>query len=290
MKKTITLFQTFLILLVLVYSCVKKEDDKTKSIQTDTTKTSAVKIDTITSMDDLWNLDSAVYRAPDGECFWFYSFKEPENTSDDNNYGMNLMKMTETNKPCDGETFDGKDRKYSKIRLENAEQEEFDNLKQFRETLPDDDVIGSKTHKPPIQTGENSKRVIEEKRNVFIKQAWFYTYSRQSDEDYHVIVGDSPDKTKAHFFNIEISGLPPKSSSSYKKLKEARDYFQSFFNLKTCKSGYIPFPKKPIEVEFAGTIFFDKLHYSNHGDIGHGYAKGDSYWEIHPVSYIKFKK
>src|SRR5207247_11361870 len=52
-------------------------------------------------------------------------------------------------------------------------------------------------------------RIAEEKRNVTVN-AWLYWVSRQSDDDYHLILGDTSElSSKTVFMNAEISGLPP---------------------------------------------------------------------------------
>ena len=139
--------------------------------------------------------------------------------------------------PCDGESFDGTDRKASKIKPSTAAVEDFENLSDFIDTLASDDDMGV-NHTPAIGTGATSTRVTEEKRNVHIASAWLYTFSREGDEDFHVIIGTTNDKETATFFNAEISGLPGNSASAFAALNEARTTFKDFFGLTQCSSGY----------------------------------------------------
>jgi hypothetical protein len=67
-----------------------------------------------------------------------------------------------------------------------------------------------KSHKPPITTGADSKRVAEEDRNVRLK-VFLYAASREDDRDFHLIIGRSRRKKQPMYITVEISGLPPKS-------------------------------------------------------------------------------
>lgn len=149
-----------------------------------------------------------------------------------------------------------------------------------------------KTLVPPIDKSTTSKRVAEEKQNVHIKKAWLYTFKREGDEDYHVIIGSTANKNTATFFNIEISGLPATGTTGYTAVKSARKEFKNFFFglNSSCQSSYAPgFMNNPVEIEVTGSLFFDKLHFDGKQSIGTGIAKPKSYWEIHPVSKIAFK-
>src|SRR5947207_2323871 len=81
---------------------------------------------------------------------------------------------------------------------------------------------------PPIQTTATSNRVKEEKRNVRVK-AFIYAASRENDNDFHLIIGRSPDLTPEMYMTMELSGLPASNSASFTKLKAARDAYKAFF-------------------------------------------------------------
>jgi hypothetical protein len=243
------------------------------------------KLKIITRLDDMKDADSAIFKAPNNKCFLVVADK----TILEDEHSENLKSSVTPNKPYDSDLFDGTDRKDAKTSIANAYTLEYQNLTSFIKSLPGDDEMG-KTHVPEISTDANSKRVDEEKKNVHIKQAWIYTFARQADEDYHVIIGDSPDLNKAIFFNIEISGLPDKSNASFAKLSKVRQSFKDFFGIKdSCKKGYtLAFINSPVEIEFSGSLFFDKFHYDHKSEIGYKNLKPKSYWEIHPISKIKF--
>jgi hypothetical protein len=216
-----------------------------------------------------------------------YSFVREKSDLESEEAGV--MGTMATNSPCDGEAFDGTDRKAAKISLSTAALETYASLDALMQTLPADDVIGKR--KPKITTDAASVRVKEEKRNVYVKKAWIYTLAREGDEDFHTIIGNTPRATPAtKYFNIEISGLAASGSKSSVRLQKVRNTYKKFFGFDkaACQGGYVANFSKPVAIEFKGSLFFDQLHYEGHTTIGHGDAKPKSYWEVHPVSYIKF--
>jgi hypothetical protein len=197
-----------------------------------------------------------------------------------------MAKTANANVPCQGEKFDGADRKKAKTAIASADLQTYSTLTGLMSTFPPDETMGN--HDPAISTGSDSKRVTEEIRNVWVCKAWIYTFSRESDEDYHVIIGNTAAyNPNTKFFNIEISGLPNPANSSSTKLSAARTSFKNFFRLTDCQTGYVNFGT-PVEIEFKGSLFFDQLHWEHHQTIGHGNFTPNSYWEVHPVSYLKF--
>jgi hypothetical protein len=203
--------------------------------------------------------------------------------------GKKKSPKKKTNKPCDGEQFDGQDRKRAKLSIGSGQLETFDDLKALLAQLPTDKFMGTE-HDPPIMTDSTSVRVDEEQRNVHVKQAWIYTYTREGDEDYHVILGTDPKAKKKTFFDMEVSGLPSPGASDESDLKKARDEFTNHFGITGCISSYTEgLFAHPVEVEVTGSLFFDKLHFKEHSVIGHGIAKPKRYWEIHPATEIIFK-
>lgn len=242
------------------------------------------KIDTVTSVADIEQA-TAYFKAPNGKYYLVTSGTE-EDMEEVADSGM-ITTMNE-NPPCNSEIFDGVDRKAAKLSISTATMKQFSNLATFMQTLiPDDEVEDHGT----ISTGSSSTRISIEKRNVHIKKAWLFTFKRESDEDYHVIIGTTPDKNTAEFFNAEISGLPATSGTTKNKLSRVRDDFEAFFGIEDkCISAYRKtFMNDPIEIELKGSLFFDQLHFSHHSAVGPAAARGNSYWEIHPVTFILFK-
>ena len=109
---------------------------------------------------------------------------------------------------------------------------------------------------------------------------------KESDNDYHVIIGDNVKKTKATFFNIEISGVPKTGNAANKKaLQTIRDFFEDNF-VQLCGSKYAIFDSNPVPVSVQGSVFFDIDHKA--GVVGPIGFRPKAAWEIHAVSAIKF--
>jgi len=244
---------------------------------------------TVNRVDQMAVGTAANFRAPNGKVFKVVlRAEEPEFPAQPDNE-TNTAAHAPSNHVCDGDAFDGSDRKASKTKPSDAVVENFDDLSTFINTLKSDKDMGQ-DHQPEISTGPASIRVSEERRNVQIGRAWLYTFSRESDEDFHVIIGTTDDKETAKFFNVEISGLPASSSSAFGELNDARTTFKDFFGLTQCSGGYTAdLLDNPQEVKITGSPFFDKLHFDGHAPIGPTYARSSSYWEIHPVTKIVFK-
>ena len=207
-----------------------------------------------------------------------------ENEQGENTATGNNLTVVSPNKPCEGETFDGTDRKAAKTSIATTKIVDYNTLDELIATLPLDATMGGLN----ISTTATSKRVAQENKNVHVKTVWIYTYKRESDEDYHVIIGSSSDKTKAVFFNMEISGLPTSKGKTYAKLDTTRIAFTKHFNIVHCASDYAPEFLDPVPVEITGSLFFDMLHYTGKTKIGHDGMYPKSYWEIYPVTSIKF--
>lgn len=184
-----------------------------------------------------------------------------------------------------GDAFKGTARKAAKISIARAKIERFSDLKKLIATLPDDqDMID---HDPKIEVDKKSDRVSEEERNVRVR-AFLYAASREDDNDFHLIIGRKPGLSLL-FMTAELSGLPPKTSKAFAKLKRSRDAYKGFFKNKTPNSGY-DFYDPPIPVEIQGSLFFDMSH-ARGGHPGPRKLRKHipTIWEIHPIMDIIFE-
>jgi len=139
-----------------------------------------------------------------------------------------------------------------------------------------------------ISKGPDSGRVPQEQKFVTVT-AFLYAASRESDNDFHCIVGLDPSKP-ARFMNVEVSALPPSSSPFFAKIRAARNQFKTFFTsngdgLPT--QGYDRYDP-PISIKVTGSLFFDVDHVPP--AVGPKDMKPRSAWEIHPVSDIQFEQ
>lgn len=189
-----------------------------------------------------------------------------------------------------GDKFEGTARKAAKLSISTAKTEKFTDLKNLIKSLTPDDEM--RDHDPKIGTGATSGRVKEEQRNVRVN-AFIYAASRESDNDFHLIIGRDPNKSPEMYMTMELSGLPSKTSASFKKLNAARDSYKTFYNENL--DGNLPglkysFYDPPIAVTIEGSLFFDMSH-------AKGSAPGPkslksrmpTIWEVHPITKITFE-
>ena len=185
-----------------------------------------------------------------------------------------------------GDTFQGSSRKAAKLSLSSAKMKSFKDVAALLKTLP---AIATMTKLfPPGSDGPTSQRVSQEERNVHLR-AFLYAASRESDNDFHLIIGGSPSVSPAVYMTIEVSGLPPQNSPTFSILNGVRDAFKHFFGTRLPTATY-DFYDPPIPVELEGSLFFDVKH-----------AKGQrpgpatlrphmpTIWEIHPISKLVFE-
>ncbi len=188
--------------------------------------------------------------------------------------------------PRSPDSYAGTSRKAAKLSIAAAPLEVFSDLKSLVASLTADKTMIA--HKPPITTDATSDRVAEEQRNIRVR-AWLYAASKEADNDFHLIIGSDPQAKPITCMTMELSGLPPSRSRSYRKLKQARDAFKQFFGTQLPGMTY-DFYNPPIPVELEGSLFFDMTH-----------AKGQkpgpqslrpfipTIWEVHPITSMKFE-
>jgi hypothetical protein len=176
-------------------------------------------------------------------------------------------------------------RKIAKTSYVEGAATEYPTVWKLRESLPSEQTMKD-LHIPFGAGSQNSDRVEQEKRNVTVT-AFLYAYSRQNDNDYHLIVGDHADDPKRKFMNVEISGLPV-SGIHREKLKEVRTKFKQHFGLGDFgPSGYEDFTT-PMKVRVTGSLFYDMDHSPPSAYVKHHDLQPKTAWEIHPITDIEF--
>jgi hypothetical protein len=185
-----------------------------------------------------------------------------------------------------GDSFKGTSRKAAKLAVVGAGTETFNDLRSLIAGLPKDTSMVA--HKPKISTAVTSNRVAKEKRNVRVR-AFLYAASREEDNDFHLIIGRNPTKSPVMYMTVELSGLPPKTSQHFDRLKAARDAYKAFFADDMPGMSY-DFYDPPIPVEVEGSLFFDMSHATG-SKPGPNSLRDDipTIWEIHPISRIVFE-
>jgi hypothetical protein len=139
-----------------------------------------------------------------------------------------------------------------------------------------------------ITTSTDERNQIEQV-NVTVNDAWIYEISKQKDNDYHLLIGVSPDQDGGRYLNAEISGIDPQGPDA-PDLWALRQLFKSQFPQYVGRSlpsvGRFIQPTNPIHIRITGSIFLDADHGRN--IVGHGNIKNFTSWEIHPITKIEF--
>jgi hypothetical protein len=185
-----------------------------------------------------------------------------------------------------GDNYQGTDRKAAKLSKANAHVEEFADLRDLIESLPQESVMAN--HKPKISTTATSGRVKEEQRNVRVK-AFLYASSKEADNDFHMIIGRDPQETPEMYMTMEISGLPPKNNAKFDfaDLNDARNSFKDFFGEDKLPQAHYDFYNPPIPVEVEGSLFWDATHSKGQRPGPQSLkSRMPVIWEVHPVTSI----
>ena len=303
MKKIPLLY--FLLMAALLSSCANSRNC--------TSKTEKKKLPVVSRLDDLPALGKAVYRAPNGtERVLNFKPKQERDDSEinyfpDNNTslyagsssGIQSVKDPVTNQPCDAEgcpqhcQFDGSKRKEAKTVISGSNNTTYSSLNiLFRDFVDHHPDSGMKS-----LVANNQARIAEENKNVTINSAYLFCFSKESDEDFHLVIGTKRNKNAANnrFFIVEISGLPHPGSTSYSALDLAHQNFFSLIGDTYCNgSGYFWFDNgnQPLRIKLKGSLYWDTEHWSttHNAPYAHGPSEVQSrlttVWEIHPVTFI----
>ena len=182
-----------------------------------------------------------------------------------------------------GDDFAGNDRKAAKTSISSGPAIIFTNLADLLASLPPDDNMLN--HTPQISKASDSQRVVEEETNVTV-EAFIFAAKGESDNDFHLILGNTPDPGSAQFMNAEISGLPA-DDPFRTQLSGPRQDFKNFFGDQVPGGGGYQRYDPPIPVRVSGSQFYDIDH--KPGAVGPRDMAPSTAWEIHPISAILFE-
>jgi hypothetical protein len=181
------------------------------------------------------------------------------------------------------DVFRGTDRRDAKTSLASGGIESYALIANLRSTLRTDEYMQSLG----ISQLPDSRRSVDEQRNVRVR-AFIYAVKKESDNDFHVIVGDQHCRNGGCLITVEVSGIPAAATHPNRKaLTDVRAKFLAHF------SGYEPGRSRyakldpPIHVTLTGSLFFDVDHKA--GMVGPAGLKSDTAWEMHPLSDITFE-
>lgn len=181
-----------------------------------------------------------------------------------------------------GDVFAGNDRRDPKTSVATGGLKSFSTISELRSSFPTDKFMKNLG----ITKALDSERTPQEQYNVSV-DGYIYAASKESDNDFHLIVGDEDCASGRCLINVEVSGLPQDpSDSSYPTLSAVRAKFLAYFNDQQPSRGYKKFDP-PIAAALTGSVFFDVDHPA--GAVGPPGLKPSSAWEIHPLTDITFE-
>lgn len=181
---------------------------------------------------------------------------------------------------CETDEFQGCDRAKPKTTMLSVSTTSFATVKELITNLnalsPDTEMQAKN-----ISGAENSTREPEERRNVLIQRAYLYTIYREPDNDFHIIIGSSPQFEQSVFLNVEVSGTPRGASTATKnRFMRVRNKFKDHPNFGTIRCSTRQLKTPFLLTNLKGSLFFDSHH---PGGVGRGRAKPKTAWEIHPI-------
>ena len=142
-------------------------------------------------------------------------------------------------------------------------------------TQKDPELVRLKNHE------SHEPRISLEKRNLTV-DAWLYWEGHQSDNDYHLILGNTSELTdQTVFMNAEISALP-RGQPNAQPFTALRAQFRQLIAAHPNKRGAFV---KPVPVRITGSLLWDGEHRNPH-NVGPKKPldlRPKKAWEIHPI-------
>lgn len=178
------------------------------------------------------------------------------------------------------DNFSGSARAAAKTSFSTTASVNYSNVATLRATLQTDNFMRTRG------ITNSSNRISYEKRNASVTTSYLFAIARESDNDYHMIIGD-PSAAAGVLFNCEASGLPASSAASYTAIKTVRSYLKTYFGTDFCgSSGYTKFTPAITVTTLKGSLFFDIDHAA--GTVGPSGYRPNTAWEMHPINSIHF--
>lgn len=182
------------------------------------------------------------------------------------------------------EVFKGKFRPEAKTSYARIRKEKTTDIESLLNGLPTDAQM-TKLH--PELVAKDSKhqnhepRIPGEKRNITVN-AWLYWVGHQSDNDYHLILGDTSELSSGTvFMNAEISGLPPDKPSKQPFVRLRSELVKVLTISPNKKGAFV----SPLPVRITGSLLWDGEHRNPHnvGPKRPVDIRPEKAWEIHPI-------
>ena len=128
-------------------------------------------------------------------------------------------------------------------------------------------------------------RIDLETRNVTVK-AWLYWVGHQTDNDFHLVLGDTSELTSMTvFMNSEVSGLPS-TRPTQQPFMDLRLKLRQLIAHNANKNGAFV---TPLPIQITGSLLWDGEHRNPHnvGPKKPVDIRPTKAWEIHPISDLK---
>jgi hypothetical protein len=199
---------------------------------------------------------------------------------------------TARTKPSVGpDIFNGSFRLEAKTSYAKAHKEKTTMIEPLLNKLASDAEMSQQHHELVAKDANHQNhqpRITEEKRNVTLK-AWLYWVKKQSDNDYHLILGDTSEFSSGTLFmNAEISGLPPEHPTQQPFVK-LRSTIQQLLSTRENVKGFFV---QPVLVRIGGSLLWDGEHRNPHnvGPKKPEDLRPKKAWEIHPIHDFRAAK
>jgi len=182
------------------------------------------------------------------------------------------------------EVFKGKFRPEAKTSYARSAKEKVTDVESLLNGLPTDAQMTEQHHELVAKDKNHQNhvpRIPAETRNVTVK-AWLYWVGHQSDDDYHLILGDTSELTsQTVFMNAEISGLPSGKPSQQPFVRLRDDLRKVLASSPNKKGAFV----NPLPVRVTGSLLWDGEHRNPHnvGPKKPVDIRPKKAWEIHPI-------
>lgn len=225
--------------------------------------------------------DSALLQTGENEFITVFAGETEANDNAEEALGVTCPDVNNAMK-CKSDIFQGCIRGKVKTTMITGEPLRFKTIRELLTRLKNESPDADMKSKN-ISSMENSVREPEERKNVQILTAYLYSIYREPDNDYHLIIGDSPVFSNSVLMNVEVSAIPRGASQQVaaRFMKVRNKITESIIGNVSCSSN--PFPRNnPLKItNLTGTLYFDNPH--DAGSVGRDGLHAASAWEIHPI-------
>jgi len=186
------------------------------------------------------------------------------------------------------DVFNGVFRPEAKTSYATRKTEKLTQVDTLMRSLPTDMQM-TQMHSELVTKDKNHQnhepRIDLETRNVTVK-AWLYWVGHQTDNDFHLVLGNTSELTSTTvFMNSEVSGLPPARPTQPPFMDLRRKLRQLIADNANKKGAFVT----PVPTQIKGSLLWDGEHRNpnNVGPKKPADIRPTKAWEIHPISDLK---